>query len=106
MSTTKVEHLQTTLFGDEKNPYVVTYDLTITEEIAASAHEDNPCPEREETREVTITAVEIILFDKYGIDVTGQFIGAGSSSNLRERLKDALLEEIEYISIHDLKAAA
>jgi hypothetical protein len=99
----KQANLITTIREEELNPLCVTWDLLETRERCEHSHPDDIAPDYEYSREVLkIHRVELMLFDKYGIDLTSQFTGIGSSKNLRDRLEFELLEAVEGQSINEL----
>lgn len=97
--TKEIKNITTTIASDEMNPLIVKWDLEIEYD---EAH-DNPsnCTQVEEDgRMVTrIRSVEVLLFDKTGVDVTEYF---KSACNIKSRLENALLEEVEFETMEDL----
>ncbi len=91
-----VENIHTVLGKEELNPMTIVWDMEITP------------PENEgddEQRDVTkIHSVKIKVFDAVAVEADDIFIGPGSSEHLRHRLKEELLEAVEYETIEELKS--
>lgn len=100
-----ITNLHTTIRSEELNPLLVVWDMEVENDHHQS-HPDSFNHVSEEIRSVSkIKKAEVLLFDKYGIDVTDHFTGMGHSRNLRRRLEDALLSEVESESINELRNA-
>jgi hypothetical protein len=100
-----INNLVTTIGEEQVNPFLVQWDMEIENDHHLS-HPDSFNHVSEEIRSVSkIKKVEVILFDKYGIDVTDHFTGMGHSKNLRARLESALLEQVESESVNELRNA-
>lgn len=85
-----IVNLQTTISPNDLNPVSVKWDLEVS-------------GDQLEQREVKkIHAVELVLFDKYGIDLSDYFLGLAYSPCLRGRIESALLDEVEFQNINEL----
>jgi hypothetical protein len=81
----------------------VTFDLSIEDEITTSSHPDDPITYMERVLEIVkIRSVHVLILDKEDVNITSRFEGR---SNLRARLEARIMEEIEYKSLDELKAA-
>lgn len=96
----QVNNISTTLSGEGIGSLVVIWDMEYWHDEAAGQHPDNFNKLREENREVLkIKSVEFQILDKIGIDITEKF----EDKNLKARLENMLLDEVEFESVIDLK---
>lgn len=85
-----IANLSTVINPNDLNPVSVLWDLEVS-------------GDQLEQREVKkIHTVELVLFDKYGIDVSEYFLGLAHSPALRGRIESALLDEVEFQNINEL----
>lgn len=93
-----IQNIHTILREEELNPMVIVWDMELTP------------PENEgddEQREVDkIHSVKIKVLDAVTVEANDIFIGFGASDNLKHRLKEYLLEAVEYESLEELKSEA
>lgn len=104
MSMTKIiKNIVTSIGTDDINPLLVKWDMEVECE-EADEDRGNLTRYNEDERSVKkIHSVEVLLFDKQGVDVTDYFTGLGCSPNLKARLENNLIEAVENETIEDLE---
>ncbi len=101
--TKTIKNITTVIAGEELNPISVKWDMEVECEQTEDRMSNETRYEDEERMVKCITRVELVLFDKYGIDVTNHFTGIGCSPSLRARLIEKLLDAVEFETIEELE---
>lgn len=96
----KITNVPVKIEGENIGSMIAVVDLLINNEIGEENHPDNPTPSYVISVEILkIHSVELQVFDKVGIDLTGRML---RDRELKAILETKICDEVEYAGIDNL----